>query len=249
MAINALEFLIETIYTNSHFLKRSILCSARDGAAAAADNIARSLAAVVLSPIQLHSRGTCGHWWWREGGVPGEPPIKSPLILQSSPLGGAHNRNASCVEGYYFSTETSDCQECSPCSKGEGTLQPCTSISNTICARCDARGMVSTLNAATGSWDCQNCTNCTKAHRLERRACSGTANSICGTCFKGYFLGVDSNRVVLCMRCSQCPPEDGRRRVTRWRDCKEAGLERDMWCSPGIVDEIYFPCCITDCCK
>ena len=151
--------------------------------------------------------------------------------MQSSPLGGA-SRNASCLEGRYYNASTSNCQECSLCNEGEGTLQPCTNISNTVCTRCDTRGMVSTLDATTGSWECQNCKNCTAAHRLERTACNSTANSICGTCFKGYFLGVNSG-VTLCLRCSRCPPDNDGRRIIRWRDCEEAGLDRDMWCSPG----------------
>lgn len=63
-------------------------------------------------------------------------------------------------------------------------------------------------------------------------ACGG-GDSVCGSCLPGYFLGVVGNGETECLRCSRCPPGDGQTAI-RWRECEEAGLDRGVWCSPGM---------------
>ena len=79
---------------------------------------------------------------------------------------------------------------------------------------------------------CHECTNCTLLHKQELTSCNHTHDSTCGPCLPGYFLGAVSDREVLCQKCSKCPPE-GAGTATRWKDCQRAGLDSDMWCSPG----------------
>lgn len=141
-----------------------------------------------------------------------------------------------CEVGHYASSNADlsvSCQQCSNCSLGEGVLHSCTNTSNTTCIQCGPLGMFSDLNLTSGNRQCYNCTDCSEPHRQQLTACNETGDSACGDCLPGYFLGVDRSGSTVCLECSRCPPP-GDVVAVRWRDCEKSGLDRDMWCSPGM---------------
>ena len=142
-----------------------------------------------------------------------------------------------CEQGYYTPSNTADCQQCSQCSEKEGILQPCTDTANTMCMPCAQGYTYSALTTTIGDRQCLNCTNCSALHREQITPCNTTADSVCGDCTVGYFLGVAAaSGNTVCMQCSRCP--DGNVAAVRWQDCEKGGLDRDMWCAPGMSPSV-----------
>ena len=141
--------------------------------------------------------------------------------------------------GYYaarnaVTAEENVCLPCANCSVTEGVVNPCTPTTNTICIDCSTwLSAFSIFSTTSGYRECQNCTNCTVLHKEELLSCTGHGDAMCGECLPGYFLGVDVNWETRCLKCSKCPLGGDGERVVRWRQCQQAGLSRDMWCSPG----------------
>lgn len=129
------------------------------------------------------------------------------------------------------------CLSCSICIiKDDHIVRPCTNTSSAVCSvQCNIN---STSNqqyivqeVSTKDSRCKNCTNCADLNKEERASCSPLKDSVCGNCLGGYFLGVTRGGKVKCLPCSWCPPGDDT--VIKWQQCQNAGLDPEMWCSPG----------------
>lgn len=123
-------------------------------------------------------------------------------------------------------TNSTSCIPCSTCGDREETVQPCTSVSDTVCGTC-SEGQYSNNGTVKR---CRNCTNCSLHNREQVSPCSASGDAICGSCYRYYFLTVDSYDRAVCKKCSPCPMNA---EVVRWYDCERAGLPLDQQCAPG----------------
>jgi len=163
-------------------------------------------------------------------------PLIQLFFLKIQAIPTSKSGNIHCLDGYYGSSK--GCSPCSSCLDSEIVIQPCTFSSDTACFPCNVNSttnqqyVVARASSSLGR-QCKNCTSCAQLDRKEIARCSTVKDSVCGGCLEGYFLGVDKEARVKCLPCSLCPPGDDT--VTKWRECQEAGLEPDRWCSPGIM--------------
>lgn len=136
--------------------------------------------------------------------------------------------SARCTDGYYWTNNS--CLPCSTCSINETLLQPCSISSNTVCFQCNTSHLQYVARTSSAS-QCKNCTVCADFYRKEVTPCGPRTNTVCGGCINGYFLGISDEGAVKCLPCSWCPPGDDT--AIKWKECQDAGLPRNMWCSPG----------------
>ena len=100
-----------------------------------------------------------------------------------------------CTKGEFRSD--GKCKQCTRCGHGFGARNPCTSVTDTVCERCEAGKTFSRIYSyQRACFPCGQCEN-----REVRRKCKPNRNTSCGKCLPGWFMDHLTDR---CDRCSRC---------------------------------------------